>query len=47
MPEGIWAVPPLRFSPLQRLPARGSGLVVELSKLDRLASSGFLNLLTL
>jgi len=40
------AVPPLRFSPLQRLPARGSGNLVGLSTPDRLASSGFLNLLT-
>lgn len=47
LPEGFWAVPPVRFSPLQRLPARGSGVLVELSRFDRLASSGFPNLLTL
>jgi len=40
--------PPLRFGPLQRIPARGCSLrVLALPQQRRLTSSGFLNLLTL
>jgi hypothetical protein len=40
------SAPPVRFLPLQRVPARGSGtMVTERPKLDRPTPSGFLDLL--
>jgi hypothetical protein len=48
-PERVWtrAAPPMRFLPLQRLPARGSGIVGRVCLARPPAPPGFLNLLAL